>query len=57
MLVQPADGLPGIFIDRFQVIAVVQEDDRNYRVGFVCGLSVCVSKEHGERLLAEMAGK
>lgn len=57
MLIQPADGSPGIFVDKLRVEAVVAHDSSNYRVVFVSGASVLVSRVEGERLLTELAGK
>lgn len=62
MLIQPADGSPGIFVDRLAVASVVPslseyEPDGAYLVTHGNGATVTVSKEHGERLLADIAGK
>lgn len=62
MIIQPADGSPGIFVDRLTVASVVPclseyEPDGSYLVTHGNGATVTVSKEHGERLLAELAAK
>lgn len=72
MLIQPADGSPGIFIDLLQVAAIVPESPNGwtfptestpglrpcgYRVLFIHGGEAVVSAEHGKRLLADLAGK
>ena len=62
MLTQPADGSPGIFVDRLTVASVVPclseyEPEDGYLVTHGCGATVIVSKADGERLLAELAAK
>lgn len=63
MLILPADGSPGIFVDKLCVESVTPDlsdlgrDPDGYVVALSCGVSVAVSCEHGERLLAEIAGK
>jgi cold shock CspA family protein len=61
MLIQPADGSPGIFVDKFRVEAVTPAKITAVTTGYVVALQsgarVAVSAEHGERLLAELAGK
>lgn len=72
MLIQPADGSPGIFVDLLQVAAIVLESQTGwafptestpglrpcgYRVLFIHGGEAIVSTEHGAKLLAELAGK
>jgi len=61
MLIHPADGSPGIFVDRLTVTSVApnlsEYEPGSYVVTLQSGQSVLVSKEHGERLLAEFASK
>lgn len=62
MLIQPADGSPGIFVDRLKVTACVPnlaeyDPPGSYVVVTDGDAFVIVSKEHGERLLAELAAK
>lgn len=62
MLIQPTADSPGIFVDRLTVASVVPsvyeyDPDGSYLVTHGNGATVTVSKEHGERLLAELAAK
>lgn len=61
MLIQPADGSPGIFVDRLTIAAVVPNLEPgpfgSYLVVHSSGAQIVVSLEHGERLLAELAAK
>lgn len=61
MLIQPADGSPGIFVDKLQVASIVPNMKTgpmgSYLVVQLSGSQVVVSQEHGERLLAELSGK